>query len=90
MVSKLKRQPGKDLIVVGSGRLVGSLVRAGLVDEFYIRIRPIILGSGRPLFVDPERRHPLKLVRAKTFKSGVVGLHYVPQVEKRDVKRARS
>jgi len=77
-VSRLKRRVGKDLIAVGSGTLVGSLVRAGLVDDFYVRVRPIILGSGRPLFVDPERRHPLRLISARTFKSGVIGLHYQP------------
>jgi dihydrofolate reductase len=83
-VSKLKRQPGKDMVVVGSGTLVGSLIRDGLVDEYFIRVRPIILGSGRPIFVDPNGRHPLKLVSAKTFKSGVVGLHYEPLEQKRD------
>jgi dihydrofolate reductase len=82
VVSRLKRQPGKDLIVVGSGTLVGSLLRAGLIDEYYVRVRPIILGSGRPLFVDPDGRHPLKLVSAKTFKTGVVGLHYEPLTQK--------
>ena len=77
-VMKLKQQPGKDLVAVGSGTLVGSLLRDGLVDEYFVRVRPIILGSGRPLFVDPNGRHPLKLVSAKTFKTGVVGLHYEP------------
>jgi len=89
-VSKLKRQPGKDLVVAGSGLLVGSLLREGLVDEYYIRIRPIILGSGRPMFVDPAGRHPLRLVSAKTFKSGVVGLHYETPVHPRDTKRAQN
>ena len=77
-VSKLKRKPGKDMVAVGSGTLVGSLLRAGLIDEYYVRVRPIILGMGRPIFVDPDGRHSLKLVSAKTFKSGVVGLHYEP------------
>jgi dihydrofolate reductase len=85
-VARLKRQPGKDLIVVGSGTLVGSLLRAGLFDEYYVRVRPIVLGSGRPLFVDPDGRHPLRLVSAKAFKTGVVGLHYVPLARKRKVR----
>ena len=78
-VAKLKREPGKDLVVVGSGTLVAALLRAALIDEYYIRVRPIILGAGRQLFVDPEARHPLKLLSTKTFKSGVVGLHYESQ-----------
>jgi dihydrofolate reductase len=77
-VAKLRRESGKDMVVVGSGTLVGALVRAGLVDEFYIRVRPIILGSGRPLFVDPGARHQLKLLSESTFKNGVIGLHYQP------------
>jgi len=85
-VKKLKRQPGKDLIVVGSGMLVGLLLREGLIDEYFIRVRPIILGSGRPIFVDPNGRHPLKLISAKTFKTGVVGLHYEPLTQERKRK----
>jgi dihydrofolate reductase len=85
-VRKLKRQPGKDLVVVGSGTLVGSLLREGLIDEYFIRVRPIILGSGRPIFVDPDGRHTLKLVSAKTFKTGVVGLHYEPLAQKKGRK----
>ncbi len=77
-VAKLKREPGKDMCVIGSGTLVSALLRAGLIDEYYIRVRPIILGAGRPLFVDPGARHPLKLVSAKPFENGVVGLHYQP------------
>lgn len=75
-VPRLKREPGKDMVIVGSGTLVAALLRGGLIDEYYIRVRPIILGAGRPIFSDPESRHLLKLVSTKTFKSGVVGLHY--------------
>ena len=75
-VARLKQEHGKDIVVVGSGTLVASLLRDNLIDEYYIRVRPIILGAGRPLFADPKARHPLKLVSSKTFKSGVIGLHY--------------
>lgn len=77
-VAELKREQGKDLVVNGSGTLLAALLRAGLVDEYYVRVRPIILGGGRPLFVDSSARHPLKLVSARPFKNGVVGLHYQP------------
>jgi len=75
-VAKLKHEHGKDMVLVGSGTLVASLLRDNLIDEYFIRVRPIILGAGRPLFADPKARHPLKLIGAKTFKSGAVGLHY--------------
>jgi dihydrofolate reductase len=77
-VARLKSEPGKDLVVVGSGTLVAALLRDRLIDEFFIRVRPIILGAGKPIFVDSNSRHPLKLVSTKTFKSGVIGLHYEP------------
>jgi len=82
VISKLKNEPGKDMAIIGSGSLLASLTRDELIDEYQIRIRPIILGAGRPLFVDRNRRHALKLVSAKSFKSGVVGLHYEPQSTK--------
>ena len=75
-VAKLKQEPGKDIVVVGSGTLVASLVRDDLIDEYFIRVRPIILGAGRSLFVDQKARHPLRFVSARTFKSGAIGLHY--------------
>ena len=75
-VARLKREPGKDLVVVGSGTLVASLLQHDLIDEYFIRVRPMILGAGRPIFVDPNGRHPLKLVSTRTFKSGAIGLHY--------------
>jgi dihydrofolate reductase len=77
-VARLKREQGKDMVVVGSGTLVAALVRAGLIDEYRIRIRPIILGAGKPLFTDRDARHPLRLIEARTFRNGVVALHYEP------------
>ncbi len=77
-VAKLKQEPGKDMVVVGSGTLVAALIRSDLVDEYRIRVRPIILGAGKPIFVDPDARHSLKLIAARTFQNGVLALHYEP------------
>lgn len=77
-VTKMKREKGKDMVVVGSGTLVSSLVRNDLVDEYRLRIRPIILGAGRPLFHDEKKRHSLKLISSQAFDNGVVALHYEP------------
>ena len=70
----------KSMVVIGSGSLVATLAREGLVDEYRVRIRPIILGAGKPLFVDRKARHPLKLVSSQAFDNGVLGLHYEPIV----------
>jgi dihydrofolate reductase len=77
-VRKLKEEPGRDIVVLGSSSIVSPLIRAGLVDEYKIRVQPVILGAGRPLVHGQDRRHPLKLVNARTFRSGVVALHYEP------------
>jgi dihydrofolate reductase len=77
-LTKLKKGPGGDLAVLGSGSLVSQLLRADLIDEYQIRVQPVVLGAGRPLFTDENHRHHLKLVKAKAFKSGVVSLQYRP------------
>jgi dihydrofolate reductase len=77
-VAKLKKDPGKDMVIVGSGTLVSTLVRNELIDEYRIRIRPIILGAGRSLFADDQKRHKLKLISSRAFGNGVVALHYEP------------
>lgn len=76
-LARLKEGEGKDIVIIGSGSIVAAAVRAGLDDEFRLRVEPIILGTGRPLFLDPKQRSKLKLVKAWPFPSGVLGLHYV-------------
>jgi len=71
-VAGLKRQPGKDLVVLGSGDLVQSLRRRNLVDEYVLLIHPLVLGSGRRLFPDGGASAALRLVDTKTTTTGVV------------------
>jgi dihydrofolate reductase len=51
-VAGLKERPGTDLVVFGSGKLVQSLMRRDLIDEYVLLIHPLVLGSGRRLFTD--------------------------------------
>jgi len=76
-VSKLKQQPGQDLLVFGSGQLVNALMQHDMIDEYRLLVYPIILGSGKRLFSDANKA-TLKLVETKTFSSGVVLLRYQP------------
>jgi dihydrofolate reductase len=71
-VAALKRQPGKDLVVLGSGELVQSLMRRDLVDQYVLLIHPLLLGSGRRLFPDGGAVAALRLVDAVTTTTGVV------------------
>ena len=77
-ISDLKRQPGKDIVVSGSGTLVRSLLQHGLLDELRMFVHPLLLGSGRRLFEEEEARTALELVDSKTFATGVVDLTYRP------------
>ena len=74
-ILKLKQQPGKDIMIFGSPRLTHSFMQWELVDEYRININPVILGGGMPMF-NIHNRINLKLIKTKTFRAGVVGLHY--------------
>jgi dihydrofolate reductase len=70
-VARLKKEPGKQLVVLGSGRLVQSLMRSNLVDEFVLQIHPLILGAGLRLFAEGTTAS-IRLVDSKTTPTGVV------------------
>ena len=78
-VEALKAEPGNELVVYGSPDLVDQLLRDDLVDEYRLLIYPVILGSGKRLFRDRIDQHHLRLVRSRTFGSGIVLLCYEPE-----------
>ena len=71
-VARLKEEPGKDLVVLGSGELVQSLMRHNLVDAYVLLIHPLVLGSGRRLFPDGGAVASLRLVDTRTTTTGVL------------------
>lgn len=77
-IAKLKREPGKDLQVIGSGQLVQALMQHDLVDEYVLMIHPLVLGSGKRLFREGVAKTPLRLADSKTTGTGVVILTYQP------------
>jgi dihydrofolate reductase len=79
-ISQLKQEPGKDIVISGSGALVRSLLDYGVLDELKLMVHPIVVGSGKKLFEDGEKRTALELVESKTFTTGVVYLTYRPAV----------
>ena len=78
-VNKLKQEPGKDLRVIGSGKLVQTLMQHDLVDQYDFLIYPIVLGSGKRLFRDGSPKTSLRLIDSKTSKSGVLMVSYEPE-----------
>ncbi len=76
-VRKLKQQPGRDILVIGSGELLKTLMEHNLVDEYRLLLHPFVLGSGKRLFAD-ESQVALNLVEARTFDTGMILLRYQP------------
>ena len=84
-VAKLRAQPGKDIVVLGSGKLVQTLMKHALVDVYMLLIHPLVLGSGTRLFAERAASHwdgsafaALRLVDAKPTTTGVIIATYRP------------
>jgi len=75
-INNIKKQDGKNILIFGSPSASNSLLKKGLVDEFWIFVNPILLGQGIPLFKDISESVKLSLIETKTFDSGVIALHY--------------
>jgi len=71
-VAELKKQPGKDLAVLGSGDLLQTLMRHRLVDDYVLLIHPLVLGPGRRLFSHDAQRAAFRLVKSVPTTTGVV------------------
>jgi dihydrofolate reductase len=71
-VSKLKAEPGDDLVILGSGELIRSLLPHNLIDRYILLIHPLVLGSGTRMFADEGALHALRLVDNKTTSTGVI------------------
>lgn len=79
-VSALKNQDGKD-ILVGSRSLIVALMKLNLIDEYQLCIHPVVAGSGLPLFEGIADRSIFKLLKTKTFGTGVIAQYYEPRQE---------
>jgi dihydrofolate reductase len=77
-VARLRAEDGGDLQVMGSSKLAGALIGAGLVDEYRLMIEPIVLGGGKRLFPDDGESRPLELVSTSTSSTGVHICAYRP------------
>jgi dihydrofolate reductase len=78
-VRELKGQPGKDLVVIGSGDFAQTLIDNDLVDEYRLMIHPIVVGGGKRLFRDGNPLAKFALTDSKISTTGVVILTYRPK-----------
>lgn len=75
-VEEIKQKPGKNIWLFGGADLTSHLVNAGLVDEFWLSVHPIILGGGKACFQDIQQRNVLRLMESKSYPTGLVSLKY--------------
>jgi dihydrofolate reductase len=75
-VSNLKQQPGPDLHVYGSANLLQTLMKHDLVDEFWLKIYPLTLGSGKRLFADGTIPAAFKVTESHVSPSGIILVNY--------------
>ncbi|NJC98557.1 MAG: deaminase [Anaerolineales bacterium] len=76
-ISKLKSQPGKNIVMDGSSVLMHTLIENDLVDEYALHVYPLVLGIGKRLFPDGKRVN-LKLIESSTLPTGVMYQRYQP------------
>ena len=75
-ITKLKSQSGGDIIVYGGASFDSSLIKENLIDEFYLFVNPVALGTGKTIFKDFNEIRKFILIESIVFDSGIVLLHY--------------
>ena len=75
-LTRLKPQPGKDILILGSSALTTSLIEVGVLDEVRMMVSPVILGSGKSVFRTARRRISLRFLSSRAFRSGNMLLTY--------------
>lgn len=75
-IAALKQQEGRNMLMFGSPSVAHILMDGDLIDDYWVFINPVILGSGIPLFQGIREKTALSLKWSRQFKCGVVGLHY--------------
>jgi len=75
-VARWRAEPGDGAIAIGGAGLLAEAAALGLVDEYRLRIHPVLVGGGTPFFPRAERREDLELLDSRTFDHGVVHLRY--------------
>ena len=77
-IRRLKAEGGGDIMVMGSGELVKTLIGENLVDVYQLMIHPIVLGKGKRLFRSDLDLSQLELIDSQTTSKGVLLLRYRP------------
>ena len=75
-IHQLRKQPGKDIWLMGGGELARDFLKADLVDRLYLGVVPVLLGEGIPLFPSSFPERNFTLLENKTYSKGLISLTY--------------
>jgi len=75
-VAKLKRDPGQNLLIYGSGSLVRLLLQHGLLDQLRLMVHPVVVGAGKLLFTETGSKKELHLAGVTATSAGVLVVDY--------------
>ena len=75
-IGRLRAEPGEGNIAIGGATLAAEAAALGLIDEYRVRVYPVLVGGGIPYFPQAERRVDLELVETRTLSSNIVYLRY--------------
>ena len=78
-VTKLKKHPGKDMLVYGGANFVSALIRHDLIDDYYLLVDSVAIGKGLPIFGDLTKTQVFTLIKSSPFPCGIVLQHYKPK-----------
>ena len=76
LVSRLRKDPGKDIWLMGGGDIIASFLDDQVIDEFAISVVPVFIGEGIPLIARRHRHTALELLSSERFKDGLVQNRY--------------
>ena len=77
-IRRMKKEPGQDMVIMGSGSIVSQLAPEGLIDEYQLVIVPVVLGKGRTMFDGIKEKLSLRPTKTRTFGNGNIFLCYAP------------
>jgi len=78
-IQRLKSQPGNDIIGYGGAGFVSNLIKNNLIDDYFLFVNPVVLGSGMSIFGGRETALLFNLVSAQVFDCGIVVQHFQPK-----------
>jgi dihydrofolate reductase len=77
-VRRMKKEPGPDIAILGSGSIISQLTQHRLIDEYHVVVVPVIIGKGRTMFEGVTDKLTLKRTKTRAFGNGNVFVCYEP------------